>query len=113
VEQGYKAEEKAGEDRYAQGRESNWTEQFIQLYAARKTDTKQYNTRAKAQMGEGKFDYSVDVTGEARREAPQAEVTRAFMDFREAQKDALAKEDIPVGYKNFVKNYFDSIEPPK
>ena len=33
--------------------------------------------------------------------------------YRDAAKDSLAKDDIPMGYKQFVKDYFDSIELPK
>jgi predicted RNase H-like nuclease len=75
--------------------------------------TKNFNTQSKGKIGEGQFAYSVEVEGQASREAPKVEAARAFLDYREAQKDALAKEDIPLGYKEFVKNYFDSIEPPK
>jgi hypothetical protein len=96
-----------------QGRTSNWTEEFVKLYDPRAMATKNFNTQSKGKIGEGQFAYSVEVEGQASREAPKVEAARAFLDYREAQKDALAKEDIPLGYKEFVKNYFDSIEPPK
>lgn len=113
TEGGYKAQPKAGMSRQQAGRDSNWTEEFVKLYDARSIANKQHSEQAKGKIGEGKFDFSIDVEGEAAREAPKVETSKAFMDYREAQKDSLAKEDIPLGYKEFVKNYFDSIEPPK
>lgn len=103
---------KAGSNRFSEGRDSRWTEEFVKLYAERRTETRQYGTRATATMGEGRFESSVEVQGPARADTPAAEVTRAFLDYREARKDALASEDIPAGHKSQVRDYFDSITPP-
>ncbi|MBA2669933.1 MAG: hypothetical protein H0U67_06140 [Gemmatimonadetes bacterium] len=109
---GYEAKPRSGENRQA-ARDSRWTEDFIKLYDARVTKTDGSIEQAKGKIGEGEFQYSVDVEGKARREAPRTGATQAFLDYREAQKDTLSQEDIPLGYKSFVKDYFDSIEPPK
>ena len=109
---GGEAAAKAADNRFAAGRDSKWTEEFVKLYAERRTETSQYGTRATARIGEGNFESSVEVQGPARADAPAAEVTRAFLDYREARKDALASEDIPAGHKNHVRDYFDSIGPP-
>lgn len=90
-----------------------WTEQFVKLYDPRVTETKGSVERAKAALGQGQFQGSIDVEGKARRESAKTATTKAFLDYREAQKDSLAKDDIPMGYKEYVKGYFDSIEPPK
>lgn len=107
----YQAKAKPGENRQA-ARDSRWTEEFIKLYDTRVTRTNGQLERARARLGEGDFQYSVDVEGQGRREAPKTAATQAFLDYREAQKDALSQEDIPLGYKEFVKDYFDSIDPP-
>ncbi|MBX7246955.1 MAG: hypothetical protein K1X53_15770 [Candidatus Sumerlaeaceae bacterium] len=108
----YDAVAKAGSNRQS-NRSSDWKEDFVKLYDARQTATKDFSTQAKGRIGEGQFSYSMDVQGQPTGERAKTEAAKTFMDYREAQKDAINKEDIPTGYKEFVKGYFDSIEPPK
>jgi hypothetical protein len=92
---------------------SNWNEEFIRLYDPRANETRGGTERAGARMGEGRFTGSVDVRGGPRTEQARTEATRAFLDWRETNRNAQSAESIPKGYRQFVKEYFDSIEPPK
>jgi hypothetical protein len=87
---------------------------WVRLYDARQlAGTQTIDSQVSGQMGEGDPVASIDVKAEPTRGvAPSVKETRAFYDYREAQKEALAKEDIPLGYKEFVKDYFDSLRPP-
>lgn len=87
---------------------------WVRLYDARRlATTANIDSQVSGRMGDGDPVASIDVKAEPTRGiAPTVQQTRAFYDYREAQKEALAKEDIPLGYKEFVKDYFDSLRPP-
>jgi hypothetical protein len=109
----YETQEREKWDKRFSERTPDWQEQFVRLYDSRAIDSKAYDTRVTGQKGEGPVAASVEVPGAPMRSAPAVGVTRAFLDYRESQKDAIAKESIPFGYKQFVKSYFDSLEPPQ
>lgn len=109
---GYEVENKTGMSRQAD-RDSRWTEEFIKLYDPRSIATKAQDQKVRGKLGEGRSSGSVPVPGSPGTEAPRVAATRALLDYTQAQKDSLANEDIPPGYKEYVRNYFDSIEPPR
>jgi hypothetical protein len=100
-----------GENRQVDGRRSNWTEDFIRLYDPRANATQGQTERAGARLGEGKFTGSLEVRGSPRDEKARTETARAFLDWRETNRNSQAGESIPRGYRDFVKGYFDSIDP--
>lgn len=108
----YDVETKPGSPRQ-QARDSQWTEQFVKLYDPRTLATQQQNQQASGKMGSGKFDATIEAPGPATRDAARAPIGQAFLDYRNAQKDAISREEIPPDYKEAVKTYFDSLEPPK
>ena len=42
---------------------------------------------------------------------PIIEFSKIYEELRQEAEDSMAKEHIPPGYKNYVKRYFDSINP--
>lgn len=100
------------ENRQLSGRTSDWTEEFVRLYNPRVNEVQGRQEQARARMGEGEFSGSTDVAGSQRRETARTQATRAFMDWRETNRQSQAVEAIPRGYRDLVKSYFDSIEPP-
>ncbi|MCX7046527.1 MAG: hypothetical protein NTX50_13710 [Candidatus Sumerlaeota bacterium] len=91
------------------GDRSQWREHFYKLYEARALETQGKVERVTGKMGEGEFDGSVSVTGQAKRSDAQTAPSQVFMRYSESQKDALSKENIPPGVKTFVKGYFDAL----
>jgi len=87
---------------------------WVKLYeGTRLSDYQSTDVRIKGRRGEGEAIGSIDAKAKPNRnQSLSVKETRAFYDYRETQKEAVAREDIPLGYKEFVKDYFDSLTPP-
>lgn len=112
TEGGYDVAAKDGHNRQA-NRDSRWTEDFVKLYDPRQTAVKTQTQQATGKMGEGKFDFATQADAPATRETARTESRESLMSYKEAQKDAISREDIPPGYKDLVKRYFDSLDAPE
>ncbi len=107
---GYDAQQEAELLRRLSQRESSWDEEFIKSFDPKERAAQTFGTRVTGQIGPGLPDASIDVPGAPRREALSVEAREAFLSYRETQKDAISREPIPLGYKEYVKRYFDSLD---
>ena len=92
------------------GDRSQWREHFEKLYESRALQTEGNVERVTGVIGQGEFQGGVEVKGAAPRAQTRTGPSQVFMQYSESQKDALSKENIPVGVKAFVKGYFDALE---
>lgn len=74
------------------------------------------NVRFDKEKVKGQFDNKgeilggIFVKGEATKGEAKREYVEAYKSEIQESTDALTKEDIPLGYKQFVSTYFDSID---
>lgn len=68
-------------------------------------------TKVKGQLGKGAASTLGFFKGDPAQASPTAEYGEMYSDYQEEANDALTKEDIPLGQKDFVKEYFESIRP--
>jgi len=97
-----------------QSKETNdRTSEYVKLYDPKYVLNKTYDTRIKGKMGEGKMVELGVTEGKptpAKGYVPYSEI---YKDSKQQAEDALDKEEIPSGYRDYVKNYFESIDPKK
>lgn len=113
---GYDAQKEVEQLQRLSQRESSWDEEFIKSFDAKERAVQTFGSRVSGQIGPGRPDASIDVPGAPRRETLSVEARQAFLNYRETQKDAISREPIPLGYKEYVKRYFDSLDtaqPPE
>ena len=87
--------------------------EYIKLYDPKHVENKTYDTRVKGKLGEGKMMEVGEVDSKptpAKGYVPYSEI---YKDSKQQAEDALDKEEIPAGYREYVKNYFESIDPKK
>ena len=51
--------------------------------------------------------------GAGKKGKSKVKAVEVVREFRQAAEDALTKERIPAGYKNYIRQYFNTIEPEK
>lgn len=68
-------------------------------------------TKIKGRLGKGSAATLGFFRGDPAKASPTVEYTELYSDYQEEAKDALTKEEIPLGQKEFVKEYFESIRP--
>lgn len=85
--------------------------EFVRLYDPKYVDSKTYDTRVKGKMGEGQMVELGEVNGKPMPEKGFVPYSEIYKDSKQQAEDALDKEEVPAGYKEYVKNYFESIDP--
>ena len=68
-------------------------------------------TRIKGTLGKGSAATLGFFRGDPAKASPTVEYGELYSEYQEEAKDALTKEEIPLGQKEFVKEYFESIRP--
>lgn len=69
------------------------------------------DTRISGRLQPGKILAAIRVKGQQVRGESAVEVVDAFRELRQTTEQALARESIPIGMKDRVKDYFDAIAP--
>jgi hypothetical protein len=75
------------------------------------------DTEFKTTISKGKFDRSGKIVGVSTFKGlpkggeARSEYSKLFSEFEKRAEDSLAKEKIPVKYKDYIRRYFDSIRP--
>ena len=62
-------------------------------------------------LGKGKILGALSFRGKGEKGEATLNYVETFMEYRQKAEDALEKEEIPLGYKNYVRRYFDAVQP--
>jgi len=96
-------------DRQADHR-SEMRARFEQVYAPHRVDTNRLDTQVRGKTRAGKSDYS-----EVRAAPDPGSASRPYYEvyshYQRTAEEALAREEIPAGYRKQVRDYFDSLRP--
>jgi hypothetical protein len=90
------------------------TGEFVKLYDPTKLEgTQTKNTQVKGNIdGKGNMPYT-DVDGKPVAQSAYTPYDNVYSSYEKTAEEALNKEEIPKGYKKYVKDYFESIKPKK
>ncbi len=88
-----------------------WEEKFQSIYAPEHIDVTTQDTRVKGQRTEQGKTYTTIVRSAPEKQPAFAPYYEVYQDYEAAAEDALSREDIPRGYKTYVRDYFDSLQP--
>lgn len=75
-----------------------------------KTGMDPYKTKPEGKLSKGKA-MKLFFKGKPTKGELTTEYEEAYRAQVESAEDALSRDDIPAGYKQFVRDYFDSIKP--
>jgi hypothetical protein len=109
-QEGYDAQQNVEMRQRISERESSWDEEFIRSFDPRAREVQTFGARVSGRIGPGLPEASIEVPGAPHQETLSVEAREAFLSHRQAQKDAISREPIPLGYKEYVKRYFDSLD---
>ena len=68
-------------------------------------------TKLQGQYGKGRATVVGTFKGDPSKAAPSTEYGQAFSGYQQEADDALNKEEIPLGQKDAVRDYFESVRP--
>jgi hypothetical protein len=92
-------------------KEPKWEEEFQSIYAPEFIDVTTQDTKIRGQMGRDGKTYTTIVRSAPEKQDASAPYYEVYEDYEAAAEEALTREDIPRGYKTYVRDYFDSLRP--
>ena len=69
------------------------------------------SSKIRGMLGKGKILGVMTFRGEGEKGEVTVDYVETFMEYRQKAEDALEKEEIPHGYKDYVRQYFDAVKP--
>jgi hypothetical protein len=93
------------------GQKPDWEEEFQSIYAPEFIDVTTQDTQVRGQMNEEGKTYTTIIRSAPEKQEATAPYYEVYEDYEAAAEEALTREDIPRGYKTYVRDYFDSLRP--
>jgi len=89
----------------------NWEEKFQSIYAPEFVAHSTQDTQIHGKRGDTGKTYSTIIRSAPEKQAARAPYYQVYQDYEAAAEEALTREDIPRGYKTYVREYFDALRP--
>jgi hypothetical protein len=84
--------------------------EFVKIYAPGYTEVRPEDRFIPGKLGQGPIMGTVDIMGEPReRERAFVPYSQVLPSYRRAAEEALEKENIPLEYRTFIREYFDNL----